>query len=144
MNQNHSQSTAWQHDSMVGPKITTGKGGHLIVVHAGCARYGFIQNSKLVFCSNTSNSTDYHNQMNSEVLKTWFTQMLNSLEEPSVIVMDNASYHSTLIDNFLKSNTLKTDVQAWLTKKIVDFSQLENLAELRLKVKALILFKKNI
>jgi predicted O-methyltransferase YrrM len=66
--------------------------------------------------------------------------MLNSLEEPSVIVMDNASYHSTLIDNFPKSNTRKADVQAWLTKKNVDFSPLENLAELRQKVKAL---KKN-
>jgi len=64
--------------------------------------------------------------------------MLNSLEEPSMIVMDNASYHSTIIDNFPKSNTRKADVQAWLTKKNVDFSPLEHLAELRLKVKALI------
>ncbi|XP_022172555.1 uncharacterized protein LOC111035299 [Myzus persicae] len=80
--------------------------------------------------------------MNSEVFKSWFTQMLNSLEEPSVIVMDNASYHSTLNDNFPKSNTRKADVQAWLTKKNVDFSPLENLAELRQKVKALIPFEK--
>jgi transposase len=142
VNQNHSQSIARQHDSMVGPKIPTGKGGRLIVVHAGCAKYGFIQNSKLVFRSNTGNSTDYHSQMNSEVFKSWFTQMLNSLEEPSVIVMDNASYHSTLIDNFPKINTRKADVQAWLTKKNVDFSPLENLAELRQKVKALIPFEK--
>ncbi|KAE9526271.1 hypothetical protein AGLY_013902 [Aphis glycines] len=70
VNQNHSRSIEWQHDSI-----------------------------------NNGNSTDYHSQMNSEVFKSWFTQMLNSLEEPSVIVMDNASYHSTLIDNFPKSNT---------------------------------------
>lgn len=142
VNQNHSRSIAWQHDDMVGPKIPTGKGGRLIVVHAGCAKYGFIQNSKLVFRSNTGNSTDYHSQMNSEVFKSWFTQMLNSLEEPSVIVMDNASYHSTLIDNFPKSHTRKADVQAWLTKKNVNFSPLENLAELRMRVKALIPFEK--
>ncbi|XP_060869615.1 uncharacterized protein LOC132944338 [Metopolophium dirhodum] len=120
VNQNYSRSIAWQHDSMVGPKIPTGKCGRLIVVHAGCAKYGFIQNSKLIFRSYTGNSTDYHIQMNSEVFKSWFTQMLNSLEEPSVIVMDNASYHSTLIDNFPK----------------------KNLAELRQKVKALIPFEK--
>lgn len=122
--------------------MATGKGGRLIVVHAGCDKYGFIQNSKLVFRSNTENSTDYHSQMNSEVFKSWFTQMLNSFEEPSVIVMVNSSYHSTLIDNFPKGNTRKADVQAWLTKKNVDFSQLENLAELRQKVKALIPFEK--
>jgi len=69
--------------------------------------------------------------------------MLNSLEDPSVIVMDNASYHSTLVDNFSKSHTRKADVQAWLTKRNIDFSPLENLAELRIRVKALIPFEKN-
>jgi len=34
VNQNHSRSVAWQHKtSMVGPKIPTRKGGHLIIVH---------------------------------------------------------------------------------------------------------------
>ncbi|XP_025203228.1 uncharacterized protein LOC112600257 [Melanaphis sacchari] len=139
VNQNHSRSVASQHNTnMVGPKIPTGKGGRLIVVHAGCAKYGFIPNSKLVFRSNTGNSTDYHSQMNSELFKSWFTQMLNNLEEPSVIIMDNASYHSTLIDNYPKSNTKKADVQEWLTKKNIKFSPLETLAELKMRVKALI------
>jgi len=52
------------------PKILTGKGACLIAVHAGCAKYDFIENSKLVFRSNTGNSTDYHSQMNSEVFKS--------------------------------------------------------------------------
>lgn len=139
VNQNHSRSVAWQHNTnMVGPKIPIGKGGRLIVVHAGCAKYGFIPNSKLVFRSNTGNSTDYHSQMNSELFKSWFTQMLNNLEEPSVIIMDNASYHSTLIDNYPKSNAKKADVQEWLTKKNIKFSPLETLAELKMRVKALI------
>jgi len=143
VNQNHSQSIAWQHETnMGGLKIPTGKGGHLMVVHAGCAKYGFIQNLKLVFRSNTSNSTDYHSQMNSEVIKSWFTQMFYSLEEPSVIIMDNASYQSTLIDNFPKSNARKAEIQDWLTKRNVNFSPLENLAELKVKVKALIPFEK--
>ncbi|XP_060881585.1 uncharacterized protein LOC132953053 [Metopolophium dirhodum] len=139
VNQNHSLSVAWQHDTnIVGPKIPTGKGGRLIVVHAGCAKYGFIPNAKLVFRSNTGNSTDYHSQMNSDVFKSWFTQMLNNLEEPSVVIMDNASYHSTLIDNYPKSNTKKADVQDWLTKKNIKFSPLETLAELKMRVKTLI------
>lgn len=64
----------------IGLKIPTGKGGRLIVVHAGCSKYGFIQNSKLVFRSNTGNSTDYHNQMNSDVFKSWFITILITLK----------------------------------------------------------------
>lgn len=126
---------------MVGPKTPTGKGGRLIVPHAGCAKYGFIQNSKLVFRSNTGNSTDHHGQMSSEVVKSWFT--IGYLEEPSLIVMNNAPYCSTLIDNFPKSDSRKTDVQDWLTKKNVNYSLLETLSELRMKVKALIPLEKN-
>lgn len=74
-----------------------------------------------------SNSTDYHSQMNFQVFKSWFTQMLNYLEELSLVIMVNASYHSTLINNFPKSNTKKTDMQDWL----VNFSPLETLAELK-------------
>ena len=144
VNQNHSRSVAWHDEShnMIGPKIPIGKGGRLIIVHAGCAKYGFIQNSKLVFRSNTDTSTDYHSQMNSEVFKSWFTQMLKNLEEPSLVVLDNAPYHSTLIENFPKSNARKADVQDWLTKKNIKFSPLETLAELRMRVKALIPFDK--
>jgi hypothetical protein len=81
------------------------------VCHAGCARYGFIQGSKQVFRSNTGNTADYHSQMNAEIFQKWFVELLNNLEEPSVIVMDNASYHSTLVENYPKSNWKKADVQ---------------------------------
>lgn len=128
--------------NMVDPKIPTAESGHLIVVYAGCAKYGFMQNAKLVFCSDTGNSTNDPNQMNSELFKSWFTQMLHSLEEQSVIVMDNASYHSTLIENFPKCNAQKAEVQDWLTKKNFNFSPLETLDELKIKVKALIPFEK--
>lgn len=37
--------------------------------------------------------------------------MLMNLEEQSIIVMDNASYHSSLVENYPKSNSRKTDVQ---------------------------------
>lgn len=98
----------------------------MIVCHAGCARYGFIANSKLVFCSNTGNTTDYHSQMNAEVYKEWFLQLINHLEEPSIIVMDNASYHST---SAVKSNSRKSDFQNWLKEKNIPYSNLETLAE---------------
>lgn len=138
VNQNHSRTLVWQdeHNSM-GLKVPTGKGGRLIVCHAGCARYGFIEGSKLVFRSNSGNTIDYHDQMNSEVFKRWFIQLLNNLEEPSVIVMDNAPYHSTLKETYPKSNWRKADVQQWLRDKNVEFHPLETLPELRQKVKYL-------
>ena len=63
---------------------------------------------------------------------------LNHLEEPSVIVMDNASYHSTLKDNFPKSNSRKIVVEEWLKNKNIEFSPQERLSELRERVKQLI------
>lgn len=142
VNQNHSHTLIWQneHNSM-GLKVPTGKGGRLIVCHAGCARYGFIERSKLVFRSNSGNTIDYQDQMNGEVFKQWFIQLLNNLEEPSVIVMDNAPYDSTLKESYPKSNWREADVQQWLTDKNVEFHPLETLPELRQKVKYLMLSK---
>ncbi|KAF0740956.1 DDE 3 domain-containing protein [Aphis craccivora] len=61
--------------------------------------------------------------------------MLGNLEEPCIIVMDNATYHSTLTEEYPKANTRKVDVQKWLQDKSVDFSPVETLSELREKVK---------
>jgi predicted O-methyltransferase YrrM len=63
--------------------------------------------------------------MNAEIFQKWFVELLNNLEEPSVVVMDNASYHSTLVENYPKSNWKKADVQKWLNEKNVKFSLLE-------------------
>jgi len=47
INQDNSRSMIWQNEcSTEGLKVSTGKGGRLIVCHAGCSRYRFIQGSK--------------------------------------------------------------------------------------------------
>jgi len=76
--------------------------------------------------------------MNATIFKKWFIDILNNLEEPCVIVMDNASYHSVLSVNYPKSNAIKSSVQQWLREKEVDFFPLETLSELRERVKSLI------
>ncbi|KAE9524162.1 hypothetical protein AGLY_015407 [Aphis glycines] len=139
VNQNHSRTLTLQNENNSGGlKVPTFKGGRLIVCHAGCSRYGFIEGSKLVFRSNTGNATDYHNLMNVEVFKEWFIQLLRNLEEPSIIVMDNAPYHSILRDKYPKSNWRKAEVQQWLREKNIEFHILETLPELRQKVKNLL------
>ncbi|XP_026821632.1 uncharacterized protein LOC113560022 [Rhopalosiphum maidis] len=138
VNQNHSESMIWQNE--YGTKGLKGKGSNKVIVyHAGCARYGFIQGSKLVFRSNIlGNTADYHSQLNAEMFKNWFIELLNNLEEPSVLVMGNASYHSLLVENHPKSNWRKSDIQKWLSEKNIEFHPLETLPELHQKVKALI------
>ncbi|KAF0745879.1 DDE 3 domain-containing protein [Aphis craccivora] len=89
-------------DNSEGFKEPTGKGGRLIICHARLESFGFVKNSKLVFRCTSSVSEDYHFQMNLEIFKEWFIQMLSNLEEPCVVVMDNASYHSVQINNYPK------------------------------------------
>lgn len=58
-----------------------------------------------------------------------------NLEEPNIIVMNNASYHFTLLEDYPKSNSKKADVQQWLREKKIDFSPVETPDKLRAKVK---------
>ena len=52
--------------------------------------------------------------------------------------MDNASYHSVLLENYPKANEKKANVQKWLSEKGVEYSPLETLSELRERVKLLV------
>ncbi|XP_060861789.1 uncharacterized protein LOC132938795 [Metopolophium dirhodum] len=120
INQNHGEQTT-------GLKLLTGKGSGLIICHAGSTKYGFVSDSKLINRANVP-----------KVFKNWFIDMLNHLKEPSVIVMDNASYHSMLKDNFPKSNSQRIVVEEWLKNKNIEFSPQERMSELRQRVKQLI------
>lgn len=136
VNQNHTRGHIWQNpENTEGFKVPIGKGGRLIVCHAGSPSFGFVKNSKLVFRCKSGSSEDYHSQMNASVFEKWFIDMLANLEEPCIIIMDNASYHSMLAEDYPKTNTRKADVQKWLEKKSVHFSPVETLCELREKVK---------
>ena len=112
-----------------------GKGGRLILCHAGAAKFGFISSSKLNFRS--KNNGVYHSQMNSKIFHVWFINMLQLLDEPCVIVVDKAPYHSVLVENVPKSSTKKADVQKSKMAEIkgIEFSLCETTAELTEKVK---------
>lgn len=48
VNQNHSRSHIWQNEENTeGFKVPTGKGGRLIVCHAGSKSHGFIEGAKI-------------------------------------------------------------------------------------------------
>lgn len=88
----------WQNDENTkGLKVPTGKGSRIIVSHAGSS-FGFIKEPKLIFRCNSANK-DYHSQIDATIFESRFSRMLQNLDEPSIIVMDNVSYHSSLVEN---------------------------------------------
>lgn len=90
-----------------------------IVLHAG-NKDGFIPGAELVFSSKSKG--DYHGEMNQNNFLLWFeNQLLKNLKEPSVIVMDNASYHSTVVDKTPTSGSTKPVIKEWLTKCNINF-----------------------
>ena len=73
-----------------GIKVPSGKGKRLIIVHIG-SEDGFLK-GLLTFQS--FNTGDYHEDMNSNVFEDYFGEIIKYLPADSVVVMDNASYHS--------------------------------------------------
>lgn len=72
-----------------------GEGKRFIVVHAG-GRNGFVPGAGLLFVSGQKKG-DYHGEMNGESFQRWMKNLMECLKEPCIIVMDNASYHTTQV-----------------------------------------------
>ena len=76
VNQNHCTDYMWlPNDESDAPKIRSGKGKRLIVLHAGRRSEGLIDGCDLVFLTKSKNG-DYHQEMNSVVFLEWFENQL--------------------------------------------------------------------
>ncbi|XP_061717351.1 uncharacterized protein LOC133530573 [Cydia pomonella] len=120
VHQNYRPKKSWQGPSTSGlvEKISSGK--RHIIVHAG-SEQGFVPNALLVF-STKSKAADYHDDMNSSNFLKWLREMLiPNLSEPSIIVMDNASYHVTQINKPPTMHSLKADIQKWLRENNIPY-----------------------
>ena len=61
---------------------------------------------------------DYHDSMNAEAYENWFEKRLcPNLEPNSVIVIDNASYHSRNCPDYPLSTWKKNELSNWLKDK---------------------------
>lgn len=93
-----------------------------IILHAG-GQDGFIDGSSLIFKSKTT-AGDYHGEMNSENFENWLrNSLLPNLNEPSIIVLDNASYHSRLLEKWPAKNWKKDEMRKWLEEKKIHFEE---------------------
>ncbi|KAI5707416.1 hypothetical protein M8J77_021385 [Diaphorina citri] len=113
VNVNHTMDKCWTNETLASTlKQPIGKGGRLIVTHAGNS-HGFIPGAKKVFRSKKSG--DYHDEMNAEHFMEWFREnLLPGLSVPSVIVMDNAPYHSKVLSKVPNSSNKKEEILTWL------------------------------
>lgn len=101
-----------------GIKVPSGKGKRLIIVHIG-SEEGFLKEGLLTFQS--INTGDYHEDMNSNVFEDYFGEMIKYLPADSVVVMDNASYHSRRTEKTPTSSWRKQEIIDWLTSKSIEF-----------------------
>ena len=130
----YTKQHCWQGPNCDGIQVPLSKGQRLIIVHAG-GKNGFVQNSLLIYKASSS-CGDYHNEMNGANFEKWITEkLLPNLTEKSIIVMDNASYHSVHSEKCPTSNTRKADIQAWLSSHGVAFDDKMVRAELLTLVK---------
>jgi len=99
VNKNHSNDFIW-YSGEDGPWVQkpTGKGERLIIINA-ITKSCWVPGAKLVFKS-TKKTGDYHGQMNWDLFKKWFVEMLlENIPANSLIIMDNAPYHNTLSEH---------------------------------------------
>lgn len=62
--------------------------------------------------------------MDGRYFEKWFTdKLLPNIPPNSIIVMDNAPYHSVALEKAPTKSTRKADIQLWLTKKGVPWSE---------------------
>lgn len=85
----------------------------------------------LLIFSTKSKLADYHHDMNSANFMKWLNdKLIPNLNRPSVIVMDNASYHVTQINKPPTMSNNKSDMKKWLQENNIPFQDYHTKDEL--------------
>ena len=93
----------------------------MIIVHAG-GEAGFVPGACHIFTS--KKTSDYYEEMNGPFFDSWFkNQLLPSISPQSVIVLDNARYHTVKVDPLPNKGWRKREIQAWLQLKDMDWTE---------------------
>ncbi|XP_022174497.1 uncharacterized protein LOC111036684 [Myzus persicae] len=116
-----SHRDAFNRGLTTGSQNPTGRGKRLIVVHIGSTE-GFVAGGLLCFESK-KNTSDYHDEMNGDTFFEWFCSVLPLLKDDSVIVMDNAPYHSVKKDHLPTPSWTKAAIIEWIESKGVNITE---------------------
>lgn len=103
-------------------KAPSNKGKRITILHAG-SEDGFVPNCLLLSAKNIKDSSlDYHEDTTAELFENWFqNNLLKNIPNNSVIVMDNASYHSRLLRKAPASSSSKIEIQEYLLQNDIYF-----------------------
>ncbi|XP_029161628.1 uncharacterized protein LOC114940625 [Nylanderia fulva] len=98
------------------------KGKRLIAaLHIGSA-VGFVPGGLLYF-ETRKYIGDHHNEMDSDTFLKWFKNILPSLDDNAVIVMNNASCHSVKLEQLPNASWKKCEIIKWLEDKGKEISE---------------------
>ncbi|GFW44305.1 DDE_3 domain-containing protein [Trichonephila clavipes] len=103
----------------VGLTAPKSKGRRLIITHIG-SKEGFVRDAADIFIG--KNSGDYHEEMDGNHFEKWFETVMPKLKPQSIIVMDNAPYHSVKKEKIPTSSWKKSAIQEWFTDKKVTWN----------------------
>ena len=118
-----------------GIRKPSGKGNRLIILHAG-GENGWIHGANLVFQSKKVTG-DYHDEMTSEHFEEWFhDSLMPNIQPNSLIVIDNAPYHSRRLEPVPTMSSRKQVMQDWLTARRIEFPEHSLKRELYAIIKA--------
>ena len=105
-----------------GIRKPSGKGSRLIILHAG-SENGWIDGASLVFQSKKATG-DYHDEMTSEHFEEWFhDSLMPNIPPNSLIVIDNAPYHSRRLEPVPTMSSRKQVMQDWLTARGIEYPE---------------------
>lgn len=99
-----------------------GRGQRFAMIHAGNEN-GFITGAEYHFPC-LKNSADAHDEVCAEVYENWFfNHLLPNLPEHSVIVIDNAPYHSRKLEKIPNMSWKKHEIVQWLDAKNITIAE---------------------
>lgn len=95
--------------------VPSNKGKRISILHCGSSD-GWVEGALLLSAKNIKNCfLDYHQDMDSPLFEKWFSEtLLPKLKKNSVIVMDNAPYHSRVRVRVPTSSSTKDELKFFL------------------------------
>jgi transposase len=105
-------------------KAPSNKGKRITIIHAG-SENGFVPNCLLLSAKNIADSSlDYHQDTDAQLFEDWFEhRLLQNIPKNSVIVMDNASYHSRQVKLLPSSSSTKAEIQNFMIDNNIYFNE---------------------
>lgn len=105
--------------------VPVSKGQRIIILNAGSAEGWVHEDTLLLSAKNIKDSkVDYHENMSSSIFENWFERkLLPKLPPHSVVVMDNASYHSRLKQKVPNSASTRAELMEFLLENDLYFEE---------------------